>query len=160
MASIKCNFVWPNFDLNRTLWHLPTPSTPLLTSFFFSSPPLLPLLYLPPVSSLSSSCSSSLFSSFSTGWAGQHREYNLKLWDLSLYGLLHISEVILHSNYSNIYRQTILSAADSAHPTRGTKTSKYFIRSWNCSEDYNGPSPKTNLLKSDQSEYQELGAWG
>lgn len=72
-----------------TLHRLRTPPAPHLTCCFFSpSPPPPPpphiLASLSFTSHPSSSRSSSLFSSLSTGWAGQLPEYNLKLWDHSL----------------------------------------------------------------------------
>lgn len=91
MASAKCNCVWPNSDLNcKTARSIVSEHPPLLiwhVVFFLLLPPPPPphiLASLSFTSHPSSSRSSSLFSSLSTGWAGQLPEYNLKLWDHSL----------------------------------------------------------------------------
>lgn len=134
MASTKCNCVWPTSDLNCNTAHLSFISGhPPLFFWRVSSPPLFllhilasPLLYLPPrlLLPIFLPRSSSLFSSLSTGWAGQLPEYNLKLWDLSLYCR------ITHSNYTD------------ATETSLTFTVKLRLLTL---EDYNNP-PQTSIL--------------
>lgn len=159
---------------DSSLRRLCTPSTPLLTCFFFffspsslsftSWPPLL--LYLPPASSPSSSRSSSLFSSLSTGWAGQLPEYNLKLWDLSL--CCRITTHYLQLDFSNELTVYCKTTADSVHPTRGNYNiwGNYFICCRNYSlwhychytQDYNSP-PEVQPIRT-QPETQEPGTSG